>query len=372
MLIGLLCQVDFSSSFIICLFVGVFFVKLLKLKIPYNYVAETRPLMSTANVESASAEDLVHMIHSMTENSAMKSERLAVIESLLTRQLYKMPPSLILQACHGLYLQDHNCSPFFSQTFSVLDDIFNRLAPKTDDVTMLMLFIFVHGSAPSMLFHNIEQHLLQHLDVFDINDLGVICAGFFRGNARMSSQDLIDKMAEKLLQEIDNVDAYLLLDFLKLFRHAGYIKLSFYNRLAEKLVQSDMLHMYKSVNPLMHIAFAYSSLSIKHTALFDALFTNIEKLVKIHKTVRTKDISKFVWACGTLQFMPENGHERYKLLINTFWSNKSDARNYPDSCAELLMGLAYLEIFPQDLINHCLSPEVVPNLIGTFFFLIYQ
>ena len=311
-----------------------------------------------------SDEDLIRIIYTTPKDAPRKAEQMKNIEQLLIRQLYRMPIGLALKACHGFYIQEHNFSQFLSQMFSVIDEMFDDLALSASEVTRLLFYVFIHGNAPGMLFHRVEDYLLKSLDEFHINDVGVICIGFFRGNSRISSQDLLDAVADKLLREMDSLEPFLLLDFLKMFRHASYIKISFYVQLADYLVRSNFVSRYKTINPVMHIAFTYASIPIRHTQLFECLFACVEKLVTLQRSVRTKDISKFVWACGTLQFRPENYEMRYGQLIECFEAKNSNNRVHPESCAELLMGLAYLGIFPKGLLHRCLSPDIATRLLG--------
>ena len=320
--------------------------------------------MSTTSLSAMSMEDLIHIICTTPKDAPKKPEQMKDIERLLMKHLYRMPVGLALRACHGFYTQEHNFYPFLSQMFSAIDETFDDQSLSAGEVTQLLLYVFIHGNAPSMLFHRLEEYLLKNLDEFHINDLGVICIGFFRANSRLSSQDLLEAIADKLLREMDCLEPFLLLDFLKTFRHASFIKVSFYEELADYLIQSNFVSQYKTINPLMHVAFTYASIPIRHPQLFESLFSHLETLITQPRKVRTKDISKFVWACGTLQFRPENYDVRYEKLIKCFEAQGSDNRVYPHSCAELLMGLAYLGIFPKGLLHRCLSPDVATKLLG--------
>ena len=319
---------------------------------------------STTSLSALSKEELIRVIYVTPKYAPKKQEHMKNIEQLLIRRLYRMPLGLALQACHGFYIQEYNFSQFLSQMFSVLDETFDDSSLSASEVTRLLLYVFIHGNAPGMLFHRVEEYLLKNLDEFHINDLAVICIGFFKGNSRISSQDLLDAIADKLLRELDCLEPLLLLDFFKMFRHASYIKISFYEQLADYLVRNNFVSQYKTINPVMHIAFTYASIPIRHTQLFECLFSCVEKLITPQRSGRTKDISKFVWACGTLQFRPKNYERRYGRLIECFETKSGDNRVYPESCAELLMGLAYLGIFPKGLLHRCLSPDTATKLLG--------
>ena len=319
---------------------------------------------SPAHLITLSTQDLIHTLHTLPIDTSSRPELLKITETLLIKRLYHMSLESALQACHGFYKQEHSFYQFVSQMLSVVDEQFENFSPSVVDMTQLLLYIFIHGSAPSMLLHRVEEYMLENLDSFDINDLGVICVGFFRGNSRLSSQDLLDAIADKLLTDLDHLEPFLLLDFMKMFRHASYIKVSFYEKLADYLVASNWVSRYKSINPVMHIAFTYASIPICHPRLFESLLTRIETLVRQQPSIRTKDISKFIWACGALQFKPDNCEARYSQLIQVFEANSRDTHDFPESVAELLMGLAYLAIFPAQLLNRCLSPDIVAKLVG--------
>ncbi|KAK7499751.1 hypothetical protein BaRGS_00009092 [Batillaria attramentaria] len=320
--------------------------------------------LSSTVLKDMSTMDLIHAIKESPRGAVSKDETVDKIKRLLIKRLYATPLVMSLQACHSFYQQEQNMSQYLSALFSVIDEMFDDLSPSPAEITQLFLYIFIHGNAPQMLFYKVEEYLLTNLDRFHISDLGVICGGFFRANTRVSSQDLLDAVARKLLKEIEQLEPFLLPSFLKVFRHSSYIRVSFYNQLADHLVRSKLLSGFRSVNPLMHIAFTYASLSLQHELLFDQLLTLVGGLVGSEQRVRTKDISKFVWACGTLQFKPANYRERFQPLVRAFESSRG-GRIYPESLGELLVGLVYLGIFPEDLLSKCLSYDVASQLMDS-------
>ncbi|PVD19859.1 hypothetical protein C0Q70_20352 [Pomacea canaliculata] len=289
-----------------------------------------------------------------------REKDLKSIEYQLIKQRYKMSLPVALDACHAFYKVQHAMPSYLPALFSVIEETFQSMQPSPEDITFLFLYVFLHGSAPEMLFHMVEEYLLKHLHHFHINDLGVISAGFFRANHRIMSQDLLEVMAHKLLMDFSFVDPYLLMTFMKVYRHASYVRISFYNKLADSLMKDNYLTHYNSTNSLMHIAFTYASIPIVHKELFEQLLCRFEALLNQKPNTRTKDLSKFVWACGTLQFKPHDYQQRFRRLANHF--ELSSVEQFPESLAELLFGLIYLEIFPEDLLSRCLSQDVINRL----------
>ncbi|KAL8591246.1 hypothetical protein ACOMHN_017570 [Nucella lapillus] len=318
--------------------------------------------MSASKLSALSAQDLIQAIYTNPKETD-KKVHLENVENLLTKRLYDLTLHEALQACHGFYLHEHRFYRFLSHTLSIVDERFHDLTPSESEITRLLFYVFIQGSAPSMLLHKVEEYLLKNLDRFHINDLGIICIGFFRANSRLSSQDLLDAVAGKLLADLNSLEPFLLLDFVKTLRHASYIKVSFYEQLADHLVESNFMSKYTTLNPIMHIAFAYASIPVQHTALFEHLFSHAERLVSQRTYMRTKDVSKFVWACGTLQFRPDNHEQRYGQLVERFEANGKDNVDFPESMAEMLMGLVYLGLFRHGLIHNCLSPDVTSKLL---------
>lgn len=330
--------------------------------------AALTPRSSAASVvalEEMPTPALVRAIQESPATAIPKEQQLTQITSLLIKRAYGTPLSLSLKACHSFFLQEHNMSQYLSVLFSVTDETFDDISISPTEVTQLFLYIFIHGSAPQMLFYKVQGYLAQHLDKFHINDLSIICGGFFRANTRMTSQDLLNALALKMLREIDSLEPFLLSNILKMFRHASYICVSFYQQLGDYLVESDYLSKFKSMNPVIHLAFTYASLTIQHEPLFEQLLAWIERtLSSQQKMIRSKDLSKFIWACGTLQFKPAGYPRRYQKLVEAF-ENSRGSQIYPESLGELLVGLIYLEIFPVDLLSRCLSPVVSNQLMET-------
>ena len=113
----------------------------------------------------------------------------------------------------------------------------------------------------------------------------------------------------------------------------------------------------------MHIAFTYASISARHDQRFKNLLARAEEIIPSQKNLRTKDISKFVWACGTLQFQPCGSLDGYQKLV--IWFNeRHKLEEFPESLVELLVGLAYVGIFPSKLLAHCLSQRQIRKIMG--------
>ena len=310
-----------------------------------------------------SSLDLVQAISLIVASNQKKSKQLSLIEMLLVQHLYNLPVQLILQACHGLYMQNHNLRTFISHAFSVIDETFDDLCLSSSEVTCLFLYVFVQRTAPGSFFTKVQSFMERNLQNFHIDDLSIISLGFFRANARISSYKLLDAMAQKLLNEVETVNSYLLMNLMKVFRHANFRKSSFYSQLGDRMVSIEFAQKSDSVVPLMHIAFTFASIPVQHNDLFESILKQFENL-HFDVGLRTKEISKFVWACGVLQFYPSSHISRYSQLLDIFLKSDVHHKDFAGTCVEMMEGLAYLQIFPYDFLSKCLSADLVCQLLG--------
>ncbi|ELK34513.1 FAST kinase domain-containing protein 5 [Myotis davidii] len=74
---------------------------------------------------------------------------------------------------------------------------------------------------------------------------------------------------------------------------------------------------------------------------------------------RSKDVAKFLWSFGTLNYKPPNAEEFYSSLINEIHRKMPEFNQYPEHLLTCLLGLAFSEYFPIELINFALSPGFV-------------
>lgn len=213
------------------------------------------------------------------------------------------------------------------------------------------------------LMIELEEKISQCLSDLTLNQVAQICHLLFYGQYRFKSMTLVDSIGKKVLQEFDSLSPDYLPMMMKAFRYSNYIKVSFYKELGDKIVSNDLLNNFSNAGQVMHFAFTYASVRVTHQKLFNHL---LKRVLKLKKTPRIKDLSKLIWACGTLVTTDKEQLEMIDALVDTVRENITieQVLRYPDNLVDFLVGLAYLNIYPVDLIEQFMGEDTIKLLMG--------
>ncbi|KAL5004925.1 hypothetical protein ScPMuIL_018381 [Solemya velum] len=257
---------------------------------------------------------------------------------------------------------------FLSTFFEYLSFKIESVEFEPQYIPRLMFFVFFHGSAPLLLLSKLEDVVYANLDSFTLKDLSVICLGYFRGHRRIHSYKLLDRIADRTVKEIDQIDEQQLTNILKSFRHSGFLKASFYSQLADSLSSHQVPEKVTRLNTVMHLLMVFASLKIYHKPLLEYLADRTYKLLDQSQargwTLRSKEIAKITWAVGTFCHQPDHWRKFSQKILSSFRGNVNliDGSQYPESIADVVQGLIYMDVFPKDLMGHILQSKVADSL----------
>lgn len=273
------------------------------------------------------------------------------------------------------FFQIHHRAPkYLTSLFEYIDNNFDEVVSieEGNHLAQTMFYIYFHGSCPETLLQKIEDHLLVHVNELSMNDISLACLGYFRANRRIQSFQLLDQIAEKSIEKFHSLEPQYLIHMLKSFRHAGYSKITYFERLADLLVSSKTVCDLK-LNQVMHIMMSFASTKIYQPKLTRECIQRSVELVQSLSSVRTKDLGKIVWAAGTLG-VDDQDLSKVKALVDAHSEiEKSIDRTrsvieYPESISDTVVGSAFLKIFPQELISLMLEEKTVRILQGRLNF----
>ncbi|KAH9524677.1 hypothetical protein Btru_027517 [Bulinus truncatus] len=281
----------------------------------------------------------------------------------LWRRLDSMTVEEMLTTADIFYMNNVPSRYYYSALLTFVNEMFDLLDMTPVQLARLTFHIRVHGDAPQTLFHAVEEFMLKKFSEFDLNLITIICHLFFVGQNRIQSVQLLDKIARKILGNIDSVNQWYLPLLMKMFRYSNYINIGFYKKLGDTMLQLNFLKNFNSISQIMHFAFTYASVRISHQDLFTEI---LQYLKKFEESARIKDVSKIVWACGTLVTDKPEQIQCLQNIVQRVSVNLSlnEVWKYPDNLVDLLTGLAFLNIYPTDLYNYLFHPKMVKIILG--------
>lgn len=307
--------------------------------------------LSVKNIQLFDAPDLISILKAFVSLGIPHSHSmLDVYETRFCHKVWEMSlDQLLLVADLWRYL-GRRVPRFFKIFFSYLN-----LHWKDLSLSQLIHLIYIIGESrqvPQDLMQKLESLILKYIDLINLEEAGTICLGFFKSSSNLS-EFVMRKIGDLVCADMQHLSSYALVNILKMFRfthvdHVNFMKQ--FGQIAPQRIPS------LGVQGVMHLTLACSALRILDEGVMNAVAASLPPRVAY---CRSKDIAKILWSFGTLNYKPPNAEEFYSSLINEVHRKMPEFNRYPEHLLTCLLGLAFSEYFPIELINFALSPGFV-------------
>lgn len=226
---------------------------------------------------------------------------------------------------------------------------------KNLSLSQLIHLIYIIGESrqgPQDLMHKLESLILRYMDLLNLEEVGTICLGFFKSSSSLS-EFLMRRIGDLACADMQNLSSFSLVNILKMLRfthvdHAQFMKR--FGQVAPERIPS------LGVQGVMHLTLSCSALRFLDEGLMNAVATSVPPRVAY---CRSKDVAKILWSFGTLSYKPPNAEEFYSSLISEIHRKLPEFSRYPEHLFTCLLGLAFSEHFPTELIDFALSPKFI-------------
>ncbi|XP_063166375.1 FAST kinase domain-containing protein 5, mitochondrial [Candoia aspera] len=238
-----------------------------------------------------------------------------------------------------------------------LDAVLNYINASWKDLSLpqLVQLVYIVGEgrkAPEELIKKLEASVVKHLDSLSLEEVGIICLGFFKSQSHMS-EPLMRKIGDKICGRLGDMSSFAIVNVLKMFRGVHVDHVDFLKQLGHVLPPRVSTI---SIQGVMHVAFACSSLHYCDENIMNAVAAAVPPKAA---SCRTKDIAKLLWSFGNLNYEPPNAEEFYASLGEQLESRLFEYNKFPEHLITSLIGLAFVQRFPYDLLDYALSPEFI-------------
>nr|XP_004611012.1 unnamed protein product [Sorex araneus] len=222
-------------------------------------------------------------------------------------------------------------------------------------LSQLIHLIYIIGESrqvPQDLMHKLESLILRYIDLLNLEEVGTICLGFFKSSSSLS-EFLMRRIGDLACADMQRLSSYALVNILKMLRfthvdHAPFMKR--FGQIAPARIPS------LGVQGVMHLTLSCSALRFLDEGLMNAVAASLPPRVAY---CRSKDVAKILWSFGTLSYKPPNAEEFYSSLVGEIHRKLPEFNRYPEHLFTCLLGLAFSERFPAELIDFALSPKFV-------------
>ncbi|XP_041807064.1 FAST kinase domain-containing protein 5, mitochondrial [Chelmon rostratus] len=216
-----------------------------------------------------------------------------------------------------------------------------------------LLYIIGEGrQCPTDLIRHVEKLLMLYLHQLYPEEVGAVCLSLFKSQT-LISEDAVTRVVDKAHSFVEEMSDFAIVNVMKLQRFS-YLYHRAWMEAMEREVPQRAHRM--GVKGLMHVALGCSA----HRYRSDKILMSIaERVPLLVPHCRSKDTSKLLWAFGTLGFLPVRSPSFYSSLTESLRQRKIEFHRYPEHLLTGLLGLAFVSLFPEDLIALALSPEFV-------------
>ncbi|KYO29528.1 FAST kinase domain-containing protein 5 isoform B [Alligator mississippiensis] len=219
-------------------------------------------------------------------------------------------------------------------------------------LVQLMYIIGEHRKAPPDLMKKLENLVLVNLDSFTLEEVGTVCLGAFKA-CHCFSEQVVREIGDKVSPRLEDIGNFALVSVLKMFRYSHVDHTDFMKQLAV-MVPPRIPRL--GTQGVMHVSFFCGALRYLNKRILDAVASAVPSRVMY---CRCKDVAKFLWSFGTLNYEPPNAESFYGSLIEQVRRQLHESRKFPEHFLTCLVALAFTERYPYDLINYALSNEFV-------------
>lgn len=265
---------------------------------------------------------------------------------------------MLLKMCN-LWMKIHlsKIGKFSEKALTKVCRRIDRLSPK--DLVEAMFYVTICRSVVVMA--DVESRFFQIFDRLNINEIGIMCLAFFKTEKRVRMFELIDKIYNKTIKDIDKIQDITLVNILKTLRyssdpsHASKMK-TLSNALLWKVDKY-------SLTACLHVALLGTNLQYCHQELLEAIVKRYNKDIK---QVRLKDIERVAFALGLFDFKTQSGIEQELLskIIDELKSRVDEVVLHPKCMAACAHYLTMSGVYDVDIIKSVLSEKFINFAYG--------
>ncbi|XP_055537428.1 uncharacterized protein LOC129725511 [Wyeomyia smithii] len=232
--------------------------------------------------------------------------------------------------------------------------ISNRLRKLTKDQLVRTMFYINVVRTPLENMVDIEINLKQNFYLFEIDDVAILCMGFFKTETPIRSTELIERIYQLTMHHAEDVKDISLAAILKLLRYSSRIPNA---QSMEQLLKVFTPHVPRiSLFCCLHLALLGSDIHLCYQPCIEAI---IERFTKDIKFLRLKDMERiaFIVAHYNMMLPDKKDLKLLQTILQELSSRIPEITQYPKSYLALLNFLSLRDVYNVDLIAAAFEPR---------------
>ncbi|CAL9690137.1 unnamed protein product [Knipowitschia caucasica] len=275
---------------------------------------------------------------------------LAVYESELSQRVDQMTLHQLLFAADLWRCIGRPVPQYLKRFYALVPSFVGQI--RAPELVHLLYIVGEGRYFPKDLIQLLEQLLMRFLHQLHPEEVGTVCLGLFKSQTSLS-EAAVTRILDKAHVSVEDMSDFGLVNVMKYMRFNYFYHKGWLEAMGKEVPRRA--HQM-GVQGLMHIALACSAL---HYRSDDILMGIAERVPLLVPHCRSKDSCKLLWAFGTLGFLPAKNPSLYPGLTEGLRQRKAEFYRYPEHLLTGLLGLAFVSVFPEDLLSLALSPEFV-------------
>uniref|UniRef100_A0A182PBJ0 RAP domain-containing protein n=1 Tax=Anopheles epiroticus TaxID=199890 RepID=A0A182PBJ0_9DIPT len=226
--------------------------------------------------------------------------------------------------------------------------ISNRLRKLPPEQLVRTVFYINLTRVPVENMMDIEVNFRQNFDAFTIDDVAVLCMGFFKTETPVRDGELLERIYRKVTEEVGSVEDIALTAILKLLRYSSRIpSVASMRTLLDTLVP-EVPRL--SVQACLHVALLGSDIHVCHR---DTLEPIVERFLQDVPALRLKDAERiaFVLAHGNVTLRQGREMVLLRSILADLPNRVPEIVQYPRCYIALLQFLALRNVYDPALVS---------------------
>lgn len=224
----------------------------------------------------------------------------------------------------------------------------SRLRKLPRDQLVRAVFYINLTRTPVENMIDIELNLKNNFFDFEIDDIAILCMGFFKTETPIRSVELIERIYQLTIHHSKDIKDISLAAILKVLRYSSKIP---HAPSMERLLTAFIPEIPRlSLFCCLHLALLGSDIHLCHQASLEAI---IERFTKDIKLLRLKDMERIAFIIGHFNMTIEDRKDLtlLKSIVDELPNRIQEITHYPKSYLSLLNFMTLKEIYSEPLIT---------------------
>lgn len=264
--------------------------------------------------------------------------------------------SMLLTICSLWFKLDMH-SKFIEGALTKLRRGFNKL-PKDIFIGTLFYLTVCRREVPLTF---IEHRFIEHFDELTSNEIGIFCLSLYKNESWIKNTEVVDKLYDKAITEIDSIEEIALQNFLKQLRLSSEpMHLTKLNALCEILLPRIEKYDLKTC---LHIGLLGTNSQFCHQQLVEAVLRRFNNDIE---NAIVKNFPELTYILGLFNFKSESGVEKELIarIVSELKLRVDEVIRVPNCLAITMNNLTMCGVYDTEIIEAILSQKFIKFTYG--------